>query len=256
VIFFLGTNQPCHLGRTDAPLLLNRNRLARFRPVRRALGPWFLDSGGYTLLRRFGSYPVSPTQYVWEARRWSHMTGRPAHVSCQDWLCEPDVIVRTGLTVEQHLYRTVASYLTLRDLAPELPWLPVLQGWQHKDYLRCLELYENANVDLTRAPLVGLGSVCMRQGTAEAEVIIRDLHARGLRLHAFGFKITGLATCSRFLASSDSANWSNAARWAPSLPGHTHRVCNTCLEYALLWRQRVLEVIKRGEQGVSQAYLF
>lgn len=40
----------------------------------------------------------------------------------------------------------------LRNRAPELPYIPVLQGWTPQDYLRCIELYQNAGVNLTKVP--------------------------------------------------------------------------------------------------------
>lgn len=254
--FWLGTHQPCFIGRTDAPLLLNRNRLAAYRPVRRSLGPWFVDSGGFSVLLRAGRYPITPQQYVEEVRRWSQTAGTPSHISIQDWLCEEPIRAQTGLSVEESQERTVASYLDLRALAPELPWLPILQGYSPTSYFRCLELYERAGHDLRQARLVGLGSVCMRQATTQAEGIIRELHQHGLKLHAFGFKLTGLPATARYLSSSDSNNWSNVARWSDPLPGHTHKHCGHCLEFALKWRQRVLEHVARGLARPHQTLLW
>src|SRR5262245_10177589 len=73
-------------------------------------------------------------------------------------MCEPFMLAKTGLTVAEHQARTVANYLELRSLAPELPFVPVLRGWSLGDYLhRCVELYERAGVNLAREPLVGVG---------------------------------------------------------------------------------------------------
>ena len=62
-------------------------------------------------------------------------------------MCEPFIIAKTGLSVREHLRRTVASYLRLKELAPDLPFIPVLQGWQLADYLECAAMYEAAGVD-------------------------------------------------------------------------------------------------------------
>src|SRR5271156_4768107 len=115
-------------------------------------------------------------------------------------MCEPIVIAGgqagrlrfagTRLSVAEHQRRTVASYLHLRDIAPDLPFIPVLQGFTCQEYQECADLYAAAGIDLTAEPLVGLGSVCRRQATAEAHQIITALHARGItRLHGFGVKI-------------------------------------------------------------------
>jgi hypothetical protein len=60
--------------------------------------------------------------------------------------------------------------------------MPVVQGWRLADYLACAELYAVAGVDLAALPLVGLGSVCRRQSTAEIAVIVGELARRGLKL--------------------------------------------------------------------------
>ena len=62
----------------------------------------------------------------------------------------------------------------LRELAPDLPIIPVVQGQHPEQYLYCVDLYRTlAMVDLTTEPLVGVGSVCRRQGTDEAGQIHR-----------------------------------------------------------------------------------
>ena len=53
-----------------------------------------------------------------------------------------------------------------------MPWLPVLQGWAPADYLRHLRLYECWGVRLPEAPLVGVGTVCRRQATAEVAGVL------------------------------------------------------------------------------------
>jgi len=151
------------------------------------------------------------------------------------------MVARTGLSVREHQERTVASYLELQALAPHLPFIPVVQGWHLADYLRCVAMYRAAGVDLARAPLTGLGSVCRRQSTGQIAVIVAALAALGLRLHGFGIKTSGLHRYGHLLASADSMAWSYAARRNPPLPGcRGHRNCANCLVYATAWRRRVL----------------
>lgn len=52
----------------------------------------------------------------------------PEFVAPMDYMCEPAIIERTGLGIAEHCYRTVQNYLDLRQLAPSLPIIPVLQG--------------------------------------------------------------------------------------------------------------------------------
>jgi hypothetical protein len=95
-------------------------------------------------------------------RRYRDEIGRLAWAAPQDWMCEPWIIAKTGLSIAEHQRRTVENYLTLRTLAPDLPFIPVIQGWRRSDYLACVEMYVEAGVDLATAPVVGLGSVCRR----------------------------------------------------------------------------------------------
>ncbi len=123
----------------------------------------------------------------------------------------------------------------LLDLAPEIPWAPVVQGWHPDDYLRCLDLYAARGFDLRTLPVVGVGSVCRRQAMDEAIVILRSLKARGLKLHGFGFKVRGLERAFDLLTSSDSLAWSFGARRSPPMAGHTHKSCANCQVFALRW---------------------
>ncbi|WP_157762789.1 deazapurine DNA modification protein DpdA family protein [Nocardia yamanashiensis] len=136
----------------------------------------------------------------------------------------------------------VANLLELRDLAADLPIMPVLQGWQVGDYLRCAQMYLDAGIDLTSEPIVGVGSVCRRQSSRDAAEIFATLHDQlpGIRMHGFGVKTEGLGRYGDLLASADSCSWSKAAEHEPPLPGCTHQHCQNCLRYALRWRDRVL----------------
>jgi hypothetical protein len=173
-------------------------------------------------------------------RRYRDEVGGLAWAAPQDWMCEPAVIARTGLTVRDHQERTVANFAELRTLAPDLPFVPVLQGWTLPDYYRCVDLYVRTRIDLLAAPVVGLGSVCRRQATGEIEDIARALAGLGLRLHGFGVKTAGLARYAEHMVSADSLAWSYEARRSAPLAGCTHRNCANCLLFALRWRDRVL----------------
>ena len=240
--FYLGTHQPHWLRTAGFPLFVSHRQLARRRgPLRPAACRWALDSGGFTELSLHGRWVTPAAAYADAADRYSRQLGRLDFAAPQDWMCEPAILARTGLTVREHQDRTVASYLELRALAPHLPFIPVVQGWHLADYLACVELYRSAGVDLARVPLTGLGSVCRRQSTGQIAVIVTTLACLGLRLHGFGIKTTGLHLYGHLLASADSMAWSYAARRAPALPGCTgHRNCANCLTYATRWRDRIL----------------
>lgn len=246
----LGSHVPSWLGTVDVPLFVSRHRLAPRKTFPRALGPWALDSGGFSELSLRGTWTITPKQYVGEVRRFSDEIGKMEWAAAQDWMCEPFILKQTGFSVHEHQRRTVCNYLTLRDMAPEVPWVPVLQGWQHDDYLRHVEMYDRAGVDLPALPIVGLGSVCRRQHTGEVEWLIRQLASDyGLRLHGFGFKTLGLERVADALTSADSMAWSLAARHDDAMPGCSHANCANCSRYALEWRRKLLERIERPRQA-------
>lgn len=235
--FYLGTHQPGWLATAGVPLFVSRRRLATRRRLPRAAAPWALDSGGFTELSMLGAWSVTVATYAAEVRRFADEIGQMVFAAPQDWMCEPHVTAKTGLSVDEHQRRTVDNYLELVALAPDLPWIPVVQGWAIWSYWRHVEMYAEAGVDLAALPLVGVGTVCRRQATVQAAGIITSLAALyGLRLHGFGFKQQGLRMCSAGLVSADSMAWSFAARHERPLPGHTHKNCANCVEYALLWR--------------------
>jgi hypothetical protein len=241
-MFYLGTHQPHWLWTAGFPLFVSHRQLARRRgPLRSAACQWALDSGGFTELSMHGRWITPAERYAEAIDRYAAQAGRLDFAAPQDWMCEPHILARTGLTVREHQERTVASYLELQALAPHLPFIPVVQGWQLADYLACVDLYRSAGVDLTRLPLTGLGSVCRRQSTGQIAVIVTTLASLGLRLHGFGIKTSGLHRYGHLLASADSMAWSYAARRAPALSGCTgHRNCANCLTYATTWRSRTL----------------
>lgn len=253
--FFLGTDRTSWPRCTDVPLFFSRRWLAPMRTLPRARGPWALDSGAFTELDMNGRHETPAEQYAAEAKRFASEMGNLRWATVQDWMCEPDMLKKTGLTVAEHQRRTVESYLALRALAPGLTWVPVVQGWTPGEYLDHVGQYERAGVDLRNLSLVGIGSVCRRQRTQGVESVIRELHGAGVRVHAFGFKLDGVRRCAAYLASSDSMAWSRQARWSPPLPGCPHRRCNHCLRFALLWRERVLKAIE-GARASRQGLLF
>lgn len=240
--FYLGIHRPEWLPAVDVPLFVSARRLRGRKRCPRARGRWALDSGGFSELTIHGTWTIAPAVYAAEVVRWAGEVGGLEWAAIQDWMVEPQILSRTGLDVVEHQARTIQSYEDLRSLAPTSPWLPVLQGWEPSDYLRHAEAYAARGHDLT-AVRVGIGSVCRRQKSDEVENVIRELTASGVRIHAFGFKATGLARCADALASSDSMAWSFHARKnpGPCPAGQEHQNCANCLSYALRWRERLLE---------------
>lgn len=256
--FYLTTHKRHWVRLTDVPLFVKSEHFTRAATLHPARGAYAVDSGGFTELQRHGRFTRSPRQYVDDLRRiWEHV-GPYDWAAPQDWMCE-DLIIRGGtaggqhfvgthLSVAEHQRRTVVNFLELRSLAPELRIVPVLQGRTVADYERCAAMYQRAGVALRREPTVGLGSVCRLQSTRQGAAIVTAMAAHGLKLHGFGFKTLGLQRVGHLLASADSAAWSSHARRRPALPGHPHKNCANCLDYALAWRTRVHAVMPAWQQ--------
>lgn len=237
--FYLGAVSPNWLEKTDVPLFLSHRLLQQRRSMPRVTGPWAEDSGGYSELSMFGEWRTSAATYVRNVRRHVDEIGRMEWAAVQDWMCEPWIIEKTGLSVIEHQHRTVLSYLDLTLRAPEIPWAPVIQGWELDDYLRHVEMYARAGVDLTALPTVGVGSVCRRQGTTGAATLLLRLSGLGIRLHGFGLKLGALRQLAPFLQSADSMAWSYTARRVKAKCGAAMATCANHLHYALDWRQYV-----------------
>jgi hypothetical protein len=259
--FYLGTHMPNWLESPAVPrdvnLFVSHRRLAGRKSLPKARVGWALDSGGFSELSLFGEWQTSPQAYVAAVHRYDKEIGLLGWAAPQDWMCEPFMLAKTGLTVEEHQRRTVANFLELRRLwqatdptdelratSEHCVFMPVLQGWQLVDYLRCADMYADAGIDLSNYPIVGVGSVCRRQATDEIGEVFEGLSGLDIAMHGFGVKKAGVERYGRLLETADSMAWSFNARRAPRLPecsGHLN--CANCLTYALKWRAGVVDRI-------------
>lgn len=272
-VFYLGTHQPQWLGADlprDVCLFVSHRRLANRRSLPRARVHWALDSGGFSELQMFGEWRTTPREYVAAVHRYDEEIGELGWAAPQDWMCEPIIInggvgggvkfAGTGLSVAEHQRRTVDNFIELSDLwstvsDADSPIMPVLQGFQRDDYLRCWDLYHARGVNLGNYPVVGLGSVCRRQAEDEIGDIVQSLLAldAGLPVHGFGVKLRGLEKYGHLLTTADSMAWSYQARHKPSMPGCVgHKNCANCLRYALRWRNNVVDLLARAEAAPRQ----
>jgi hypothetical protein len=236
--FWLGTHEPSWLRQAGVPLMVSHVRLSRPKAgrLRPAVVDWVLDSGGFSELSLHGRWTISAATYVEWVQRYQCEVGRMVWCAPQDWMCEPFIVERTGLSVPEHQERTITSFLELRDAG--LPVIPVLQGYELDEYHRHYGAYAEAGVDLPGEEVVGLGSVCRREATSEIAALIRSLQP--LRLHGFGVKGAGLGSYGPLLASADSMAWSYGGRRTRPCPQRGLTSCANCLHYALDWRTRAL----------------
>jgi hypothetical protein len=132
----------------------------------------------------------------------------------QDFMCEPFMLKKTGLTVPDHHRLTIERYDALLDFDPGVRIMPVLQGFEPVDYSRHLEAYGER---LTPGMWVGVGSVCKRNGSPGDVVHVLSIiksERPDLLLHGFGLKTTALMDpcVIAMLETADSMAWSFSAK--------------------------------------------
>lgn len=262
---YVGIPDPSWLDYIDRPACVSFRRLHRRSTfdLPKAYDPWFLDSGITWVLdhRRTAArdedvrpYPVTAERYAELVHRYDTVIGNLEWASVQDYPAEEKVVAATGLSEIEHQRRSVASYLELsaiwatrlrrgRSHRPS-PFRPALQGGQDPDsYLRCVDMYQRAGVDLTQ-DVVGLGGVCMRESTREITEVVEALCAAvpGIRLHGYGVKTGGLELYGHRLYSIDSQAWSKGARnrriKSPRCTNF-HLDCRNCAVLAQDWHDEM-----------------
>jgi hypothetical protein len=253
-VLYLGTNEPSWLWNRDmgdVRLFISRNRFARRSSFKPARSRWALDSGGFTELSQYGVWRTGPLEYAAFVARLQREVGGMDWAAPQDWMCEDEILARTGLSRSTHISLTVENFCDLQAAWPQVsdgpcPFIPVLQGWTGAEYLECEALYRECGIRLEDYPRVGLGSVCRRQATMSLLKLAR--YFDHLPLHLFGTKLQGIEMLTRLgipFASSDTLAWSYDARrlGEPFLPSCTHKACNSCPDYALAWHARQLALL-------------
>jgi hypothetical protein len=250
-LFYLGTHNPAWLNRHDIPMFVSHRRVMGRKTLPQAVGRWACDSGGFTELSLYGEWRTTPTDYVAAIRRYRDEIGNLDWASPMDAMCEPWMLDKAkawlGGTVEAHQRWTTDNYLTLRHIAADLPIIPVVQGWAHDDYMRHIDQYAAAGVDLTAEPTVGIGSVCRRQATSEIAAIVRDIHRLGIRMHGFGVKTLGIERYGHYLASADSMAWSFGGRRIKPCPQRPVSSCANCWHHADEWRSKVIRKLDTAQ---------
>lgn len=223
---------PGFLETLGAPCLVSAGSLwngSRFRAVPMNITDLdcALDSAGFVAMRK-GGYRWEPFEYAALAHSWGFTWW-----SQMDLCCEPEVAadaaeIRRRLTVSAWLLQAcrdaAASIREVGDAQFSDP-VPVLQGWQPDDYVRCFDLYDSL-LDGVWPELVGVGSMCTRKlrGPDGASAVLQRLEAvlpKHVQLHLFGVKGPVLQALhgNPRIASTDSMAWDDAARWRANKEG-------------------------------------
>jgi len=213
--FYVGLHQPSDAARFDRCMVSVRRLEDRVGDF--AAGEWMMDSGAFMELKLHGRYRYGADVYAAHIARWARC-GRLVAAVAQDYMCEPFMLARTGLSLADHQRLTISRYDALRHhaRATGVYILPVLQGYAPREYVAHIRAYGRR---LAPGAWVGVGSVCKRNGDPDAiAAVLLAIRAErpDLRLHGFGLKTTALASdlILSLLHSADSMAWSFAARKA------------------------------------------
>lgn len=245
--FFVGLHQPHVAGNFDSAFIsvnVIRNRKSPF-----PANDWIMDSGAFTTIFKHGGYPEPVSAYADQIRRWKDNGNLLAAVA-QDYMCEADMLKRTGLTVADHQRLTIERYDALLAEDTGVYIMPVLQGYASREYVDHIRQYGER---LKPGMWVGVGSVCKRNSNPMAIWRVLDsikAERPDLRLHGFGVKKTSLeVTLIRdMLYTADSMAWSFAAR-------KEGRNANDWRE-AKAFVQDIADRIERSLRPVPQQRLF
>lgn len=214
--FFTGMHHPNDADKVPAAFIsVNAvyKRKSAF-PAKRAV----LDCAGFSKIKMHGGYPEPVEDYAAQIRKVRGWLGRRllAAVS-EDYMCEPEMLAKTGLSIEDHQRLTIERYdaLLLCDTSG-VRIMPVLQGYSPDSYVEHIRQYGKR---LVQRMWVGVGSICKRNANYRSiEAVLRAIKKErpDLRLHAFGVKITALASqlVRDLIFSADSMAWSFGARYA------------------------------------------
>lgn len=209
--FFVGIHQPSdalYMAASFISVGRLRNRKSGF-----AVGDWILDSQAFRTIDLYGGYPHPVEEYAAQIRRWKY-NGRLLAAVTQDYMCEPFMLAKTGLTVEDHQRLTIERYDGLLRCRTGVYIMPVLQGYEPREYVDHIRQY---GARLRKCAWVGVGSICKRNGSPNAIVaVLSAIKAErpDLKLHGFGLKKTALADTRvrSMLWTADSMAWSFSAR--------------------------------------------
>jgi hypothetical protein len=185
----------------------DRQRFKIHRPPSDHIESICIDSGGFTAAKRWGRYPWTPAQYA----DWIAEESRDVQLdfcATMDYACEKTVNRSILTTNKERIEESIQNELACRQVAPDLPWLPVLQGDNLAE--REFDLSLRRRLGLIPATFAGLGSICGRGVVGARQVIKFYRHQLpGVKYHAFGLHVQALDDDEVFMAvrSWDSYSW-------------------------------------------------
>ena len=167
----------------------------------------FIDSGGFSFFKKWGEYPFDLETYL--SFIYNLKEQYPLELcAVMDYPCEIEANRTKLKTNKDRIEATVRNAVECIDADPNLPWIPVIQGFSLEEYLHCVDLYEQVGI---RLDYIAVGSVCARKGNLHSirRILTKIRDRTKARLHSFGLSLTYLkdSQIHNAVYSSDSAAW-------------------------------------------------
>jgi hypothetical protein len=193
-------------------------------------GPkWFIDSGGYSVQKKFHEYPTSIDAYV------QYLLEHEEEIelyALRDWACEPSLLRDAGRSVRTHQEWTIRDHVYCLEAAEDAGLnadpVAVIQGHDLEEYIWAFEYLQEHGL---ASSTLGVGSILRPHKTSEVRTIIQGLREAipaKYDLHGFGISKTVLEDPATYQAldSADTTSWHAKAvharvtdpEWADRVP--------------------------------------
>lgn len=215
--FYIGVNQYQQLSWVEKHFIYS------YQLARRRKHPWMvpdrlnwiMDSGSFSELKMNGKYTFTPQEYFNTIEHW-----QPDIFVNMDYMCEPNQLEKTGMTVDQHQLLSLENQIQLKELLEDswmnghVELMGVIQGWTPLDYEDHIQLLKDHDMIM---PYMGIGSVCRRGDTNQILKVIKTVSKQlpNTKLHGFGVKTDILSNPlpHMVLDSVDSQAWCMAGNY-------------------------------------------
>lgn len=218
---------------------------------------WIMDSGAFSEISLNGKYTYSVDEYL-----NCVLENEPNIFVTMDWMCEPHIIEKTGLSIKDHLNRTIDAHIKIKEKIDHMniksDFMGTIQGWKIDDYLKCIDMLKEHGLIEEH---LGIGSICRRNADKEILKIIKTIHGElpNVKLHGFGIKLSLLKSvvANKLLHSCDSMAWSFAGRKVKKKPCiDCHSKCKNCANCHIFMSDWLEKINQRMEKWEHQTQLF
>ncbi len=205
---------------------------------------WVMDSGAFSEININGKYTFTPEEYL----KYIELH-QPRLFFNMDYMCEPFVLEKTGLTIRQHQEKTIENQIKITDLLKNYnikgEFAGCIQGWNIDDYLHHIDMLKSQGLITEK---MGVGSVCRRNSKKDIIEILQAVKQElpNTKLHGFGVKTDILKEriIYDYLDSCDSMAWSFAGRRIKNkscavCEYPNAKNCANCYHYMIKWYDRL-----------------